>query len=33
MTDYEKRAAEAARFLSHIFIDKQSASWYNFKDK
>ena len=33
MTDYKKRAAKAARFLSYILIDKICSAWYNFKDK
>ena len=33
MTFYKKRTAPAARFLSHILIDKFSAPWYNCKDK
>ena len=33
MTDYEKRTAKVVRFLSYILIDKETASWYNFKDK
>jgi len=33
MTDYKKRAAKAARFLSYILIDKKCSACYNFKDK